>query len=316
MNVAVVVPTIRPDLMRQWERAWRRELNHNNANLYVVHDNQETWDEIDNTLGERGRVISRQSDGVRCWGFLKALRDGADIIISLDDDVEPTTGCIYRHIEALTKDHEETAWTQVVPFRTRGIPFRNTSRKVRSVLNHGLWRGVPDLDAPTQLLHPDLKVEGDNNRVLPRGLYFPMCAMNVAFMRFMAPAMYFPPMGTYSPYNRFGDIWAGIIAKRVADHIGLRMTSGFSVVHHTRASDPFKNLVQEAAGVGLNETLWAEVDKAWITERTVDGAVRDIARHLTTVESEYDYLKTLGGNMVKWCELVEEARCESSSKAG
>ncbi len=53
------------------------------------------------------------------------------------------------------------------------------------------------------------------------GSYFPMCSMNLAWRPEFTAAMYFLLMGPDQPFDRFGDIWGGVLAKRVADHLGL-----------------------------------------------------------------------------------------------
>jgi len=132
--------------------------------------------------------------------------------------------------------------------------------------------------------------------------------MNVAFTKEIAPALYFPPMGPSAPFDRFEDIWAGIVAKRVCDHLGLACTSGAPFVHHERASDPFKNLIAEASGVRENERFWTIVDGAQLTELTIVGCVREIASEFLAEGS--DYYRTYGSNLLKWVDLVETA-CRS-----
>ena len=100
-KVAVVVPTIRPDLMEDFMVEWADDLASADAKLYVVQDNQVTWDRMREELGEAAEIISTQSDGIRCYGFLQALRDGADVILSLDDDVRPSGNTIDDHLDML-----------------------------------------------------------------------------------------------------------------------------------------------------------------------------------------------------------------------
>lgn len=304
MKVAVVVPTIRPERIDSWLDSWRKEFESVDAIVHIVHDSPDTWVTIDKVLKDRGAIISRQNAGIRIWGFLKALADGADVILSLDDDVLPSGRCIARHVKNLTEPHIEDAWTQVCPFRTRGLPYHKLDRSTRAVVSHGLWTGTPDLDASTQLVQPALEITRfDTSFKVPRGLYFPMSSMNVAFTREIAPALYFAPMGPSQPFDRFEDIWAGIVAKKVCDHLGLTCLNGAPLVHHTRASDPFVNLVKEATGVQENERFWTVVDRAQLTELTVANCVREIASEFLAEGSTY--YRTYGRNLLWWCDLVE-----------
>ena len=50
--------------------------------------------------------------------------------------------------------------------------------------------------------------------------------MSLAFRIEALPLMYLPLMGEGQPYDRFDNIWGGVIAKRVCDHLGwLRFQS-------------------------------------------------------------------------------------------
>lgn len=74
-------------------------------------------------------------------------------------------------------------------------------------------------------------------------------------------------------FNRFGDIWAGLFAKRVCDALDVAMVvNGLASVRHERASDPQKNLERETLGIPVNEELWDE-----LTTPVVIGAERDLA---------------------------------------
>lgn len=58
-------------------------------------------------------------------------------------------------------------------------------------------------------------------------------------------------------YKRYGDIWAGLLAKRTCDAAGLAVVvNGAASVEHTRASDPARNLELELPGEGPNAWLW------------------------------------------------------------
>jgi reversibly glycosylated polypeptide/UDP-arabinopyranose mutase len=91
---------------------------------------------------------------------------------------------------------------------------------------------------------------------IPKGVFYPMCGMNIAFKRKMLPYMYFAPMGHRVGMDRFGDIWCGIESKKVIDKKGWAVITGLASVKHKRASNVFTNLVKEAKGLGLNETYW------------------------------------------------------------
>jgi hypothetical protein len=80
--------------------------------------------------------------------------------------------------------------------------------------------------------------------------------MNLAWKVEATPWMYYAPMGPQTPYQRFADIWMGVYMKRAMDAMGKAVVSGYSWVHHTRASNVFINLEQEGPGIRVNETFW------------------------------------------------------------
>ncbi|MBI2120340.1 MAG: hypothetical protein HYT94_01810 [Parcubacteria group bacterium] len=184
---------------------------------------------------------------MRSYGFLKAYQLGADIVITLDDDCYPVKNqdFVKQHIENLSLFAPED-WFLTYPHRkyfyTRGIPYGIRNKK-EAVVSHGLWTGVLDFDAPTQLLNMNLKIPTHFPFIefIPNNYFFPMCSMNLAFKRKVTPLMYFPPMGydnkgKYWGYDRFDDIWAGIFAKKVIDHLGYSVVNGSPFIEHKKAS--------------------------------------------------------------------------------
>ena len=316
-DVVLVVPTIREQSIRQFLEAWSP---YDMPYTIVVEDNPTktfdlefsgahyAWDDIDFTLKKSSRIIPRRTDGIRSFGFLMALRLGAEYIITLDDDCLPykDTNPFEGHPDFLMTQRSSPAWgTTMEGLTPRGIPYFNDYRSFRPVVNIGLWKGVPDLDAPTQLLTERREVE-----VILRpgvgglGTYIPMCGMNLAFRRVMLPAMYFPLMGLGYKYDRFGDIWCGILVKRICDHLRLAMTYGEPYVVHSRASDVFENLQKEASALQVNEYFWEAIDKVILTGRTVADCYQQLAIELPLI-LQGRYWGELSEAMLKWLALVE-----------
>ena len=254
-HVAVVVPSNRPTSLAAWLARWRLYLG--NASLYIVEDGPETWATIRADLGADAWIIPRETDCVRGWGYLQAMRAKADIILTMDDDVFPDypTDGIAEHVRALTTPQDAHGWGRMLAdVRTRGIP-----EGAPPVINHGLWTNVPDLDARMQLSKPPLP---DRERypletILTMGLQYPISGMNLSWWSHWTPVLYFGLMGrhieTGVPWgvDRCGDIWAGLAAKRLADYYQASIRSGTPFVHHARASDPRVNLEKEASGRSL-----------------------------------------------------------------
>ena len=239
--------------------------------------------------------------GLRIFGYIKAADLGADIIATLDDDCRPINGkgLMRAHVENL---YRTPAWiSSDRNLVARGVPYRQRGELSEVMLNVGLWRCVGDYDAPRSLVEgADLNhFEPDPvTRVAPRGQFVPISTMSLAFRIEALPLMYLPLMGEGQPYDRFDDIWGGIIAKRVCDHLGWSITIGRPIVNHQRASDPFRNLVKEAAGIQRNETFWQEIDEIELRETSADGCMLEIAAGL--VDNSDPHTAKLGKAIQRW----------------
>jgi len=291
-NCFVVVPTIRPDSMDAFIRKWNSFPN-SKCRLIVVEDalakSHElvkvlngsnaihlSWSDIEDDLRDRSWIISRRSDAIRSYGVLYAYRLGAKMIGTLDDDCYPSVeSCHIRTIDEWASMHmmalnssQRICWTSSIDGELpRGYPYGSIHTSVLTCVNHGLWRNVPDLDAATQLQRDrsackEIKYP---TKVIDRDVFFPMCSMNLAWRREMTPCMYFMLMGSVWPFDRFGDIWCGLFMKKVADHLGYRVCSGYPCIWHERASDPFVNLRKEAPGLPVHEELWRRIANTTIS---------------------------------------------------
>jgi reversibly glycosylated polypeptide/UDP-arabinopyranose mutase len=326
-NVVIVVPTIRENSIKDFLTAWEREFK--KATLVIVEDNAErTFDikggknvehychqDIDRDLGKDAWIIPRKTDCVRSYGYFKAWQKKPDMMITLDDDCYPNEGqkdFIATHWARLQNPGATSAWVStldgIIP---RGVPYepQNLERRRPCVLNHGLWNNVPDFDAPTQMLH--MRNPRDfvwTDRTIPVGSYFPMCGMNVAIRRDAIPAFYFLLMNlkTYG-FDRFGDIWAGVIIKKIADHLGWSINSGSPAIKHLRASNVWANLRKEAPGLGINETFWAAVDAVPLRGSSFRECYREIAEGIKIESAELpEYFPTLKKAMMTWTDLFTE----------
>ncbi len=317
MRAAVVVPTIRESSILEFLAAWETEFSEHQ--VIVVEDNPERtfqisgknvkhfcWRDIDSTLGHDAWIIPRRTDCVRSFGYLKAYEEGVDMIVTLDDDCYPQgSAFLSRHFEKLSCMANPAAWVSTghgpLP---RGIPYYHQNRELECMLNHGLWSGVPDLDAVTQLMtvRSNLTFE-PVDQVIPKGMFFPMCGMNVAFKPFLAPAMYFLLMGKDWPFDRFGDIWCGIFVKKICDHLGFAVFSGQPQILHKRASNVWSNLHKETSGYEVNETLWQAVDSIVLTKGTVRDCYKELADKLPVFD---DYWAQLKKAMNIWADIFVE----------
>jgi reversibly glycosylated polypeptide/UDP-arabinopyranose mutase len=116
--------------------------------------------------------------------------------------------------------------------------------------------------------------------------------MNLAFKTKISPLMYFPLMGyndknLHWGYDRFDDIWAGVFAKKIIDHLDLAVVNGSPFVEHKKASNVFTNLLKEAKGIQTNEILYQNVDKVTLTSKTIVGSYKELIAKLELPKEDY-----------------------------
>ena len=345
MNV-LVVPTIREDYIKRFLRAWSGADFHK---IIVVEDNKGktfdldgfanvrhyAWEDIDYELGRRSWIIPRKTDCIRSYGFLKAADMGADYIFTLDDDCFPAPEgaspelFAEDHIRYMEEPARVRAWrptfTSDEGLFPRGLPFDEYAN-TRHMISVGLWEGIPDVGAvETIAAHRSgkfmtYKVEHCGGTA-GYGVYIPMCGMNLCFRKEVLPLMYFPLMGNIRwasdkdemqklPFDRYGDIWAGVLAKRALDHLRIgSIRYGYPFVHHARASDPYTNLSKEANGFGVHEMFWRRIDSTRMEGSTPESAYLHLARIVGGTapklydESDLMYWQNLGNAMTEWVSI-------------
>ena len=253
--IAIVVSTIRPESYKKFFEAWIHLIEKHDATLIKVEDGEDPTaggKTVKEIMGKYSDLIYNFNDGIRNLGFAYIAKylPTVDTIISLDDDVEPYGDTIQDHLNALQR-RVPVSWLSTASEYTRGFPY-GIRDEAEVVLSHGIWKGIADWDAPTQLVrgNPDVSFY---KGPIPKGILYPMCIMNVAFKRKMLPYMYQAPMGYKVGLDRFGDIWCGIESKKVIDQQGWAVVSGYAIVKHERASNVFTNLQKEAKGLEMNE---------------------------------------------------------------
>jgi hypothetical protein len=319
VKAIIVIPTIR-DLSFLSE--WREEFSPHKIIVCEDHPEKQielpsgftfdhySWKEMNEELGPSSWIIPRFNASVRSFGYWKAWQENPDMIVTIDDDCYPLpaptnnghrTPFLETHWQNLQRK-VTLGWEKTADFHTRGFPYELRDR-APVVVSHGLWCGVADLDAPTQLVEPYLQVPLQPGvKIMPRGTYFPMSGMNLAFRPEVAAAMYFLIMGRDWQFDRFDDIWAGVIVKKICDKLNWAMASGDPCVHHRRASNVFTNLKKEAAGIEANEYFWEAVDSIQLKSDTVLGCYREIAQQLPL---DGEYWSKLKEAMLLWADLFD-----------
>ena len=327
MLIGVCVPTAREKSIASFLEAWRPHFDRDDVLLFVHEDRpaksftsdaprlrHTAHDDIESELGEVAWIIPRGSAACRSFPMYLAWKEGCDYVITLDDDCHPEPGegdkFIARHLESFERDR----WFRTIAGdEPRGVPYQRLG-VLPVALNHGLWSGIPDLDAPTSLVRlrePRASLLPRAHEVVPPGMAFPLSAMNVCYRRDVIPAAYNLLVGPEADgLDRFHDIWSGLILKRVIDHMGWYVTSGEPFVRHQRQSDPFMNLRREAAGIQIHEQLWEYVlDTPLESGLDLTGAFLTIAERLrrSDIPCPPGYFARVADAMEVWSQLFERS---------
>ena len=349
-SLAVVIATCREDSMNRWLDAWQPYLT--DVPVYVIEDNPApkmslriagykhvtrwSWHGIDAALGSKSWIIPRRTSAIKSYGFLCAANDGNDYIWTLDDDCFPEEnsplGRPYPYTDVIRQflgmSQARDSWYNTIEehgLYPRGYPYGIRQEADPVMIHHGLWSGVPDLDGVTALEHHKLRLKPATGiERVPTGQMFPMCGMNLAFRREMAPAMYFGLQGTeYKgsgqglyltnplPFDRFDDIWAGLFAKKVCDHLGYAVTSGGPTILHTKESNPTQRVIKEGPGIAAHEILWPKIASPHVLHgghTTVKSCYSHLAERVDSASYDTgmpfpDYWKKLAEAMHLWTEL-------------
>lgn len=259
--IAVVVPTVagREETYNGFVEAWKDLFDKHDVMFIQVLDGEEpsvNGVKASKVMGKYASCLSNFNGGIRNLGFAFVAKylPNIDIILTLDDDTRPVGDTIQDHLDILAK-RVPVSWISTASEYMRGFPY-GIRDEAEVVLSHGVWDNVADWDAPTQLVMGSQREVEFYKGPIPKGIYYPMCGMNLAFKRKMLPYIYQAPQVLEMGIGRADDIMAGILSKRDIDREGWAVVSGYARVFHARASNVFRNLRLEAATIELFETVW------------------------------------------------------------
>jgi len=276
-----------------------------NSSNITIYDH----DDIKKDLKKNSWIIPTQSSACRSYGYYKAWQAGATYIYTLDNDCYPDgSQFLSGHTDNLESETTLDWWQSNKQFEfSRGFPYEIRWKSPIGV-SHGLWSNVPDLDAATSLHNPDLRFDPtppNEYLVIPRYNFYPMCGMNLAWLAELTPLMYFGIFGPEWGFDQYDDIWAGVLSKKVCDHLGYAHVSGYPSVEHRKQSNVYTNLKKQAPGLQMNENFWKEVQKIQITKTTPAACYRELITNLPDViEGEPEgYTKKFKEAALIWCDL-------------
>ena len=216
---------------------------------------------------------------------LKAVCDGADVVVTIDDDNFITEQDHFRHCAAVGGRQTLPAygkvgeWFNVCRFLTTANNYQFVPRGYGMAARAGLddgsapvacapmslpvavvagfWLDDPDIDAATRLAHPVevVRYRLDYNFFLAPGARGPFNSQNTILARAVLPAYFLSPN-----VGRYDDIFASFIVKRIADHLGWGVSFGRPLVRQERNEhDLLRDFDLERAGMYLVDSLTADL---------------------------------------------------------
>ncbi|KAG6467162.1 UDP-arabinopyranose mutase 1-like [Zingiber officinale] len=277
--------------------------------------------DIDRILGPRAARISFKDSACRCFGYLVSKKK---YIFTVDDDCFVAKDPSGKQINAL-EQHIRNLLTPSTPFffNTLYDPYRLGADFVRgypfslregspTAVSHGLWLNVPDYDAPTQLVKPNERNTRYVDAVLtvPKGAFFPMSGMNLAFNReLIGQAMYFGLTDDSQPNVRYDDMWAAWCVKVICDHMGFGVKTGLPYIWNSKARTPLVNLRKEHEGIYWQEDIVRFFQSVTLskTSVTVQECYIELSQQVREKLGKVDaYFIKLADAMMTWIEAWNE----------
>ncbi len=233
------------------------------------------------------KLIPYNTDGRRIFGYLRALEEGCEIMVAMDDDNFPTdddfigghqrsgqkwTGPIVREparfhniCEYLTLEPHRLIFPRGFPFQLRGHvnqpEFVLSPKDATIGVTEGLWLDEPDVDATTWLNGrvKGVRYNGPDLFVLDQSTWSPINTQNTSVVRELIPAFVFVTMACPVPggvLDRYGDIWGGYFLLALMQGTKYHAAFGRPLVHHRRNPHNYvDDLRHEYWGVILTDWL-------------------------------------------------------------
>jgi hypothetical protein len=256
-------------------------------------------------------------------GLLKAWEDGAETIITIDDDNLMLNHDFVRSHRIVGQRPElpaiesSSGWFNVcsvleeangAPFYHRGYPRGERWRerdeftcvspvRKRVAVNAGLWLDDPDIDAMTRMERPIVVKgvrEGYSSFALQPGTWCPFNSQNTALIRDVIPAYFLSPF-----IGRYDDIWASYIVVRIAQHLGDVIAYGNPLLRQKRNEhDLWRDLEAERVGMVLTDEFCRTLRGMELQGRGYAECFREIAEKLPAAWTPGD----------KWTDAMRSAR--------
>lgn len=288
--------------------------------------------DIDQVVGFTSTIFSGYS--CRYFGFLVSRKK---YIVSIDDDCMPAkdsegsiVDIVAQHIANLTTPATPFFFNTLYdPFRkgadfVRGYPFSLRSG-VTCALSCGLWLNLADYDAPTQALKGGQRNSRYVDAVLtvPARTMMPVSGINIAFDRELVGPALFPAFRLAKEgklrWETVEDIWSGMCAKVICDHLGLGVKSGLPYVWRTERGNAIDSLKKEWEGVKLMEEVVPFFESVRFNQASVkaEDCVVEIAKQVKEQLGQSDPVFNRAADaMVEWVRVWKVVGSSSATIEG
>ena len=291
---------------------------------------------------ELDEIIPEDSDNRRNVAYLLALEEGAEVIISVDDDNFPSkyfdfvgehslVGSSATAIEAYSENRwfnsfgllklNEKCYPRGFPYkyRTENCSLLRDQISNKIAINVGLWTGDPDIDAIGRLsFHPESLDWVGTNVILSRNCLAPINTQNTALSRESMLAYYYVRMGETIKgmrLDRFGDVLSGYFAQLCVKAVGEGIKIGSPLTEHRRnPHNIFVDLYNELAGIMIIEDLATLFENIQLPSSSIYDAYICLSHELENFATKQDgfvwdintklYFQQVSRNMRIWADVV------------
>lgn len=257
----------------------------------------------------------------RNLAFLEALKWGAEVVVSIDDDNAPiSTDYFWQYETKILRRFDglvgssKSGWFDagqlLVPWaKHRGIPhgyhhhMYDPITKAKIGVMAGLVLGDSDVDATTRMeKQPDTHCISELARhgvVVDIKTHTVFNTQNSAVIRELVPSWFMMP-----GVGRYDDIWGSLIVQRVAKERELHVHFGMPLAHQQRhPHDAVADLCDELGGMKYTKTMADLLDAIVLPGRSVISDTRVIyekLRHASwipgpAVDAAFAYLEDCEG---------------------
>lgn len=259
-------------------------------------------------------------------GYLFALREGAEVIFSTDDDNYPSDHWdSYAHLgkQQCKVVSSPTGWWNCctlgdVDIAPRGYPYWLINEKpeytflekeVDIAVQAGLWLGDPDIDAMTRLVkNPTVASYTDEDIALDTDTMCPYNTQNTFITREMMPANMLWSCARTSVY-RYDDIFAGYAGQVIAKYHGKTVKFGRPHLFQERNyHDIIKDMYSEIGGMECQPEIFSIFNTLQFRSQQISDNLKELV--YTAVDKVSVLPESLKKQVDSWCNDLSEIGLE------